>query len=52
MEKVYCFRCGTKLRLEKNKELKKTYKYYCPECDENMFYFEAVNKKPMSGEVN
>lgn len=51
MKNAYCFRCNTKLKLEKNKDLKKTYKYYCPECDENMFSFEAVLKKDVRGGV-
>lgn len=39
-----CFRCGTQLKLEKDKALKKEYPYYCPECDENMYSFEAVDE--------
>ena len=35
-----CFRGHIVLK-EKNRELKKTYSYYCPKCDENMFEFET-----------
>ncbi len=38
-----CFRCCTRLKAERDKELKKEYPYYCPECNENMYSFEAVD---------
>lgn len=40
---VYCFRCGTKLEKETDKELKKDYPFFCPTCDENMFLFESFS---------
>jgi len=39
MTRYDCFRCGTRLELETQI---KDYKYFCPNCDENMFTFEAV----------
>ena len=44
MAKV-CIRCGSRVRKENDKELKKQYPYYCPECDENMFEFEVREDK-------
>lgn len=38
-----CFRCGTRLKMERDKDLKKEYPYYCSACDENMYSFEAVD---------
>jgi hypothetical protein len=36
---------GHKVIKEKDKELKKTYPYYCPTCYENMFEFETKEVK-------
>lgn len=41
-KQVTCPRCHKPLALETEKELQKKYKYYCPECDENYFEFEAI----------
>lgn len=43
--KRYCFRCKGQVKRETDKNLKKTYPYYCPRCDENMFTFETYKKK-------
>ena len=40
----YCYRCGTEVRRETKI---KPYKFYCPNCDENMFGFEVLTKKFM-----
>lgn len=40
-----CLRCGTYVKKETNKVLRKEYPFYCPKCDENMWYFETVNVK-------
>lgn len=37
-----CIRCGTELELETDEDLRKRYKYYCPNCDENMFELEVA----------
>lgn len=39
-----CLKCGCTLFKEKF-ELVDEYPYYCPSCDENMFGFEAEDKK-------
>lgn len=39
--KAVCRRCGTEVQTEEDKELRKEYPYYCPECDENMYSFEC-----------
>ncbi|MCM1559579.1 MAG: hypothetical protein NC123_08545 [Butyrivibrio sp.] len=44
MRKV-CRRCGTRVRKERDKDLKRQYPYYCPKCDENMFEFEVRAEK-------
>lgn len=43
--KVYCRRCNHTVKRETDKYLKRTYKYYCPHCDENMFSFETYKNK-------
>lgn len=40
-----CIHCGSAVRRERNRELRKEYPYYCPRCDENMYGFEAVEKR-------
>lgn len=44
MRKI-CKRCGSEVRKETDKELKKKYPYYCPVCDENMFEFEVKEQE-------
>jgi NAD-dependent SIR2 family protein deacetylase len=44
MEKLYCSKCGTEVKKETDKELRKEYPYYCPECDENLYSFETTEK--------
>jgi hypothetical protein len=41
---AYCSKCGNKVKLETDKNLKKDYKYYCPNCDENLYSFEVTEK--------
>ena len=43
--KRYCRKCGTKVRKETEKELRKEYPFYCPKCDENLFGFETDIKE-------
>lgn len=40
MKKV-CRQCGTEVESENDKDLRKEYPYFCPECDENMYNFEC-----------
>lgn len=40
--KKRCPRCKNELVIEEDKELAKTYKYACLECEENFFEFEAI----------
>lgn len=42
--KKYCIKCGSKVKKESDKILKKEYPYYCPECDENLYSFETLRK--------
>lgn len=44
MRKI-CRRCGSAVKKEKNRVLRKEYPYYCPNCDENMYGFEVVGKR-------
>ena len=39
--KPVCPRCHKKLLREEDDRLKLKYPFYCPECDENYFSFEA-----------
>ena len=39
--KRVCKNCGCEVNEEVEKELRKEYLYYCPECDENMYSFEV-----------
>ena len=39
--KTYCRRCGHEVIREQDEELAKTYPWYCPNCDENMFQYEV-----------
>ena len=41
-----CKRCGLPVYKEKDWSLRKTYPYYCPQCDENMFKFEVIEGEP------
>ena len=43
--KRYCFRCGCQVKKETDKDLRKEYPYYCPNCDENMYTFETYKKE-------
>lgn len=45
MKRLYCFKCGTKVKKEKDEDLKKEYPYFCPCCDENMYNFEVLEKQ-------
>lgn len=40
--KMACRRCGSEVRPERDKRLRKEYPYYCPKCDEDMYSFECV----------
>ena len=42
--KKYCCKCDSKVKKETDKELKKEYPFYCPECDENLYSFEVITK--------
>lgn len=44
-QKVYCRKCNNKVRFETDKQLKKEYKYYCPNCNENIYTFETYKGK-------
>lgn len=45
-KKKYHVRCGTQVKIEKDKSLRKKYgRYYCPYCDENLFSFEIIKHK-------
>lgn len=44
VKNIYCKRCGHKVVRETCKELKKTYPFYCANCDEDMFRFETYKK--------
>jgi hypothetical protein len=46
-EGKYCTKCNRELCIEEDEELKKTYKYFCHFCDENMFEFETHDKHQM-----
>lgn len=39
---MVCGRCGSKVRPEREPGLREEYPYYCPRCDENMYFFECV----------
>lgn len=41
----YCFRCNKKVKRETVKGLRERYPFYCPNCCENMFYFETYKKR-------
>ena len=45
-----CFRCGSKLYDENDKELQEKYPLVCWHCDENMFLFEAIEEYPREKE--
>lgn len=40
-KKRYCNRCGEIVRRETEKELRREYPFFCPNCDENMYRFET-----------
>lgn len=40
MRKI-CKQCGIEVLPEEDKELKKEYPFFCPECDENVYSFEC-----------
>lgn len=44
VKNIYCKRCGYKVIRETCKELKRTYPFYCANCDEDMFRFETYKK--------
>lgn len=44
MKKIYCCKCNNKVKKEKDKFLRKEYKYYCSNCDENLYKFETYKK--------
>lgn len=46
MKKIwFCPICWNELEKEKDKSLKKNYKWFCKSCDQNFFEFEAQEKK-------
>lgn len=40
--KTVCRRCGAEVQRERERQLRKEYPYYCPDCDENMYSFECM----------
>lgn len=40
-----CRRCGSEVRPERDKWLRKEYPYYCPACDEDMYSFECMEMR-------
>lgn len=40
-----CFRCKTPVKRELTV---KSYPFYCPSCDENMYRFETINVKQLN----
>lgn len=44
--RMVCRRCGSKVRREREAGLREEYPYYCPRCDENMYYFECMEIRP------
>ena len=40
-----CKRCGSWVKRETVKGLRKEYSFYCPMCDQNMYRFETVKVK-------
>ena len=40
-----CKRCGSYVKKETTKGLRKEYPFYCPSCDENMYRFETIKVK-------
>ena len=46
-----CNRCGTEVVFETDEDLKKEYPFYCPTCDENMYYIETKSAKTTNKET-
>lgn len=40
--KIVCRKCGAEVQRESERQLRKEYPYYCPDCDENMYSFECM----------
>lgn len=45
MKLYICPKCEHVLRKEKDRDLRKVYKFFCEYCDENFFKFEALKIK-------
>lgn len=41
-----CKRCGTIIKKETHRGLRKEYPFYCPCCNENVYRFETTKLKP------